>query len=308
LNKSHIDRLLSLIAHISRGQTKITLKNNTDFRNILHSATTQVMPFTKHDITVPYKQEECVYEVHALPIWEWALNLLENPLLAPHFIWDAQCVYKHNGAGFERFYDELWTADRWWDVQVLLSNLLPCDLIAAPLCFIVYANKTRLSSHSTVKGYPVMVHCANLLVGIRNGEGISSGCVIGLLPIVSEDASEEGKIGFTNLKCVIWHKSFVKFLELVAQYLKTGYSYKCFDQILCWLFPILLILSADYEEQCMMSLICGHHSKCPCLVCIVLLDELHDLSKSFWLRSMQDVMAALDAYEENKACGEEFLE
>ncbi|KAG2117676.1 hypothetical protein BD769DRAFT_1629737 [Suillus cothurnatus] len=254
LNKSHIDGLLSLIARIATGQ------------------------FTKHDITVPYKQEERVYEVHALPIWEWALDLLENPLLAPHFVWDAQRVYKHNGTEFERFYDE-------------------------PM----YANKTRLSSHGTIKGYPVVVHCANLPVGIRNGEGIGSGRVIGLLCIVSEDASEEGKKSFTNLKCVVWHESFVKFLELVVQYSKTGYSYKCFDQVLHWLFPILLILSADYEEQCMMSLIHGHHSKCPCPVCIVPLDELHDLSKSFRLRSMQDAMAALDVYEESKACSEELL-
>ncbi|KAG2123498.1 hypothetical protein BD769DRAFT_1628911 [Suillus cothurnatus] len=243
LNKSHIDGLLSLIARIATGQ------------------------FTKYDITVPYKQEERVYEVHALPIWEWALDLLENPLLTPHFVWDAQRVYKHN----------------------------------------VYADKTRLSSHGTVKGYPVVVRCANLPVGIRNGEGIGGGRVIGLLPIVSEDASKEGKKSFTNLKRVVWHESFVKFLELVAQYSKTGYSYKCFNQVLRWLFPILLILSADYEEQCMMSLIRGHHSKCPCPVCIVPLDELHDLLKSFRLRSMQDAMAALDVYEESKACGEELL-
>ncbi|KAG0700512.1 hypothetical protein DFH29DRAFT_876568 [Suillus ampliporus] len=273
---SHIDGLLSLIACIVKGQIKIMLKNDADFRNVLHSATTQVTPFTKHEITVPYKQEERVYEVHALPIWEWALNLLENPLLVLHFIWDAQCVYKHNGMGFERFYDEPWTGDQWWDVQ----SGLPHGLVAAPLCFILYADKTRLSSHGTVKGYPVVVHCANLLVGIQNGEGIGSGRVVGLLPIVSEDASEEGKTGFTNLKRVIWHESFVKFLELVVQYSKTGYSYKCFDQIICWLFPILLILSADYEEQCMMSLIRGHHSKCPCPVYIKhLLNELKKILK-----------------------------
>jgi hypothetical protein len=65
---------------------------------------------------VPYKRQERVYQVHALPIWEWVLDLLENPLLAPHFTWDAQRVFKHNGTGFECFYDELWTADRWWDV------------------------------------------------------------------------------------------------------------------------------------------------------------------------------------------------
>ncbi|KAG0695762.1 hypothetical protein DFH29DRAFT_984879 [Suillus ampliporus] len=274
--------LNAALNNIAKGQIKITLKKMLISAMYCVVLTTQVTP-----ITVPYKQEERVYEVHALPIWEWALNLLENPLLAPHFIWDAQRVYKHNGTGFERFYDE--------------HSGLPHGLVAAPLCFILYADNTRLSSHGTVKGYPVVVRCANLLVGIWNGEGIGGSRV------VSEDASEEGKTGFTNLKRVIWHESFIKFLELVVQYSKTGYSYKCFDQILRWLFPILLILSANYEEQCMMSLIRGHHSKCPCPVCIVPLNKLHDLSKSFQLRSMQDTMVALNVYEESKARSEELL-
>jgi hypothetical protein len=60
-----------------------------------------------------------VYETHALPLWEWALDLLDTPALAPHFVWDAQRIYKHNGTEFERFFNEPWTGDRWWDVQVL---------------------------------------------------------------------------------------------------------------------------------------------------------------------------------------------
>jgi hypothetical protein len=32
-------------------------------------------------------------------------------------------------------------------------------------------------------------------------------------------------------------------------YSKTGYHHKCADDLVRWLFPILLILSADYEEQ-----------------------------------------------------------
>ncbi|KAG0692108.1 hypothetical protein DFH29DRAFT_985943 [Suillus ampliporus] len=225
---------------------------------------------TKHTITT-----------HALPLWEWALNLLDNPVLAPHFVWDAQHVYKHNGTEFERFYNEPWTA--------------------APFCFILYADKTRLSSHGTVKAYPVVVRCANLPAGIWNGEGIGDGRV------VSEDADEEGKPGFVNLKHVIWHELFLKLLELVVQYSKTGYLHQCFDKIIRWLFPILLILSADYEEQCMMSLIRGQNCKYPCPVCIVPLEELHDLSKTFAFRSMQDAIDALNVYKVNKSRGEALL-
>ena len=81
------------------------------------------LQFIKHDVTAPYKKEECTYEVHARSVWQWVVDLLNNPHLAPHFVWDAERLYKHNGAEFERFYDEPWTADRWWDIQV------SCDTI-----------------------------------------------------------------------------------------------------------------------------------------------------------------------------------
>lgn len=136
---------------------------------------------------------------------------------------------------------------------------------AVPFCFILYADKTKLSSFGTVKGYPVVVRCANLPTHIRNGEAFGGGRVVGWLPIVSrlflninsicitlqvpEDAGEEGKLGYTTLKRVVWHESFKKLLEHAAQYSKTGYSHKSHNDILRWLFPVILILSADYEEQ-----------------------------------------------------------
>jgi hypothetical protein len=66
---------------------------------------------------------------------------------------------------------------------------------------------------------------------------------------VPEDAGEEGKLGYTTLKRIVWHESFFKLLELAAQYSKTGYLHKCHNNIVQWLFPVILILSADYEEQ-----------------------------------------------------------
>ncbi|KAG1800477.1 uncharacterized protein HD556DRAFT_1230432 [Suillus plorans] len=297
LNKHQIDRLLSLIARISQGQTQITLTNETDLRKALDNAASELTPFTKHEIKVPYKKEERVYEVHARPLWDWALDLLDNPLLAPHFVWDAQRVYKHNGMDFEHFFNEPWTGHRWWDIQ---SRLLP-DLNAVPFCFILYADKTRLSSHGTVKGYPVVARCANLPVEIRNGEGLGGG------QVVTNYASKEGKHGYTTLKRVVWHESFLKLLVHLDQYSKTGYSYSCYDKIMRWLFPVILILSGDYEEQCMMSLIRGLQCKCPCPVCLVPLDELHDLSKTFPIRSMKDAQVALDIYRQNRTEGEEVL-
>ncbi|KIJ59110.1 hypothetical protein HYDPIDRAFT_177922 [Hydnomerulius pinastri MD-312] len=256
LNKAQVDALLNLFTHVANGGAKITLKNESEL------------------------------------LWEWALDLLGNPILAPHFIWDAEHLYKHNGTDFERFFDEPWTGDRWWDTQ----SQLPDVENPVPFSLILYADKTRLSSHGTAKGYPVVVRCANLPVEIWNGEGIGGGCVVGWLPIVPEDAEEEGKLGYTNLKRVIWHESFAQLLNDVTRYSTTGYAYTCYDKVMRWLFPIVLILSADYEEQCMMSLIRGHNGKCPCPICLnvfwlvmhshpqdaLSFDRLHHLHGGLW--------------------------
>lgn len=56
---------------------------------------------------------------------------------------------------------------------------------ARPLCFILYADKAKLSSFGTEKSYPVVARCANLPTDIRNSNGVGGGRVVGWLPIVS---------------------------------------------------------------------------------------------------------------------------
>lgn len=66
---------------------------------------------------------------------------------------------------------------------------------------------------------------------------------------VKEDAGETKKKHFVNLKRVVWHEGFKQVLESIVEYSKTGYWKVCGDKIRRWLFPLILILSADYEEQ-----------------------------------------------------------
>ena len=54
-----------------------------------------------------------------------------------------------------------------------------------PLFVIVYADKSRLSSFGTAKGYPVIARLANLPDHFRNGEDVGGGQIVGWLTIVS---------------------------------------------------------------------------------------------------------------------------
>ncbi|KAI6142192.1 hypothetical protein BKA82DRAFT_4331531 [Pisolithus tinctorius] len=287
LSSTQVDSLLKLIHCIWQGTASVTLRNDAGLCTALDRAAAQLTPFSKFEIAAPYKGSDVTFPIHIRPLWDWALDLLQNPSLAPHFVWDAERVFKLDGETYEHFYTEPWTGDHWWDIQ---SRLPTHAENAVPFAFILYTDKTRLSSHGTVKGYPVVARCANLPVHIHNG----------WLPIVPKLASEERKTSYVNFKRVIWHEAFYKLLEKVAELSKVGYLHECYDNIRWWLFPVILILSADYEELC---------TKCkfPCPFCLVPLEELWDLSKTYEMCTTKQHQEALALYEQKKSAGEKKL-
>jgi hypothetical protein len=58
------------------------------------------------------------FTLRSRPLWDWAISLVNDPVLAPHFQWDAQHLSKFNGKEYVRFIHEPYTADRFWDIQV----------------------------------------------------------------------------------------------------------------------------------------------------------------------------------------------
>ncbi|KIJ99858.1 hypothetical protein K443DRAFT_8115 [Laccaria amethystina LaAM-08-1] len=105
---------------------------------------------------------------------------------------------------------------------------------------------------------------------------------------LQEDSGETGKKKYVNFKRVVWHKAFYEILKSVEQYAETGYHLTTAD-IERWMFPIVLIASADYEEQCVIALIRGINSKFPCPVCLIPGDQLANLSSDFPLRFSSDM-------------------
>ena len=49
---------------------------------------------------------------------------------------------------------------------------------------ILFADKSKISSFGTQKGYPVIARIANLDTEIRNGKGFGGGRIVGFLPVV----------------------------------------------------------------------------------------------------------------------------
>ncbi|KAK0443415.1 uncharacterized protein EV420DRAFT_1484941 [Desarmillaria tabescens] len=136
------------------------------------------------------KGQDYQFDVYYQDLWSWTVEILQDPVLAPHLIWDAHNIF--------------------WEVQLALH------VDGKPICYIIYADKTWLSSFGTVQGYPVIVRLGNLPSNIHNGQDVGGGCIIGWLPIVPEESQHHNKTYYADFKRIIWHKAFEIILSSIA--------------------------------------------------------------------------------------------
>ncbi len=59
-------------------------------------------------------------------MWDWVVQQIEDPKLAPFFHWDAQKLWIYDGHRWVRFWEEPWTAEMFWDVQVNIALSQRC--------------------------------------------------------------------------------------------------------------------------------------------------------------------------------------
>ena len=112
---------------------------------------------------------------------------------------------------------------------------------------------------------------------------------------------------------MVWHRAFYELLASIYKLSQTGRHVKCADGKECHVFPAILILSADFEEQygllifiipflakspirCYMTLVHGTNSNFPCPICLVPNDKLCDgvVYDSRTSESMQQVYNTAD--------------
>ncbi|EGO04618.1 hypothetical protein SERLA73DRAFT_118586 [Serpula lacrymans var. lacrymans S7.3] len=225
------------------------------------------------------------------------INRLVKVIHQKHFVFDAKRLFKCNGDNFVQFIDKPWTAGDFWDIQM-----------AESLYILFYMLIKQLSSFGTVKGYPIITRCAKLPTDIQNGTGIGGGRVVGWLPVVPEDEEHKGKKSFANFKNVVWHELFLKVVESLELHAKTGYYYQRTEGDVLYLFPIILILSADYEEQCAMPSSHGTNCNFPCPICLVPRDKLSDTTQTFTRRtSAHSESILLEAKQQQTAANKEIV-
>ena len=64
-----------------------------------------------------------------------------------------------------------------------------------------------------------------------------------------EDPEEGGKSTYALFKRVVWHEAMHILLESIESLSEIGFTFMCSDGKKRLIFPCVMILSADYEEQ-----------------------------------------------------------
>ncbi|KAL1745630.1 hypothetical protein HDZ31DRAFT_35978 [Schizophyllum fasciatum] len=287
LNKRQIKTLLDLLQRTARCPADLTYNSVADIDRCWEAASHQ---FTCTPIAVKHRGHEGTFDFHHTSVWDWIRNLVTDPALAPHFVWDAQRIYKHNGQQWVRFYDEPWTGNRMWDIQSTLATAED-PAAAKPLGLILYADKSKLSSFGTASAFPIVMRLANIVAPIRNSEKYGGGWIAGWLPIASEDSAQSGKRTYVEYKNVIWHEAMACLLAFIQDLSRTGINLMCGDGIQRLLCIFILILAADFEEQTTMALTRGTNANYPCPRCLVPADSLADLLSRYDMRTASAMQA-----------------
>ncbi|KAI0683923.1 hypothetical protein BC835DRAFT_1422790 [Cytidiella melzeri] len=270
---------------VNSGQSGLTFSTYADVRQAWEKASLFYPMFTKSTVSAEYKKVNYEFDLHHRSLWDWIVSQVQDPKLASSFHWDAQRQYKYDGTRWVRFYEQPWTGDMFWDVQISYQLTLKENLL---------------------KGHPIVARIANLDEKVRNGIGVGGGRIVGLVPVIEDDAQEKSKKPYIDWKNAIYHDAFRVLLEQVAQHSRTGYRVRCGDSCLRTLYPFIHIISADYEEQCYFALIRGLHGNRPCPICLVPKGELLDLSSRHPERSEEHVQELVER-KEGKGAKEDSL-
>ncbi|KAG2064031.1 hypothetical protein BDR04DRAFT_1036403, partial [Suillus decipiens] len=118
LTKLQTNELIALIRHAAFERFSVT-----DYDGICKmwdAASPRHANFKKEVISVPHRDQKHKFDVWYRPLWDWTCDLLKDPRVGPHFVFDAQRLYEYDGQDFVHFFDEPWTANAFWDSQVCM--------------------------------------------------------------------------------------------------------------------------------------------------------------------------------------------
>ncbi|KAI0281068.1 hypothetical protein BC826DRAFT_1094230 [Russula brevipes] len=155
-----------------------------------------------------------------------------------------------------RIYDEMWTADQWWDLQ---GKIQPGGVVCP---VILSTDKTNISKFSgDKKAYPVYLTIGNISKSLRRQPSSHATILIGYLPIPHFNCFSDPQVPTYR----IFYGCMKQILEPLRDVGRHGVEMVCADTTIRCIFPILAAYIADHPEQCLVA--CCKENRCP--ICVV---------------------------------------
>ena len=223
---------------------------------------------------------ECIWkntEVWRQDPVECVGELLGNPAFEEYLSYIAEHVYLDN-EGKVQIFDEMWTADWWWNTQVSLFEIHILDIEtncsifkkkkpprgATLASLILSSDKTQLTQfQGNKKSWLVYITIGNLSKELRCQPSTHATILLGYLPVTKLNCYSETTWSLQGY--CLFHHCMSLFLDSLIEAGKHGVEICCADGFIHCVYPILAVYVADFPEQCLVACCMENH----CLCCIV---------------------------------------
>lgn len=166
--------------------------------------------------------------------------LLSHLPFADHMAFGPERLFDSTG---RRIYNEIHTADWWWETQ----DLVPRGGTVVPLLFA--SDKTHLTNFSGDKAaWPVYMSIGNISKDLRRQGSKRAWVLVALMPIPPKHP-KDGEIHRS------WHGAIERILKPIAELdiAGPGYEWDCADGQVRRCYPILATWIADYQEHVILA-------------------------------------------------------
>ncbi|KAF8593929.1 hypothetical protein BDV93DRAFT_424315, partial [Ceratobasidium sp. AG-I] len=148
-----------------------------------------------------------------------------------------------------RVYDEMWSGDWWWRMQVSRRNYLIRDKNGTVVPLIIASDKTTLMNNPQgEKAHPVYLSIGNISKGICTKPTKRAMMVVGYLPVDAfADVTDEDTR--RNYSGELLHRLLEKVFEPLRTASSDGMLAWCADGYLRHVYPVIASWVADWPEQ-----------------------------------------------------------
>ncbi|KAJ7061779.1 hypothetical protein C8F01DRAFT_1286849 [Mycena amicta] len=196
--------------------------------------------------------------VEELEFWrrdalECIKDLMANPAFNKHMHYAPEHVYRDE-ACTNREYSEMYTADRWWELQ----GKIPIGHTVCPV--IIGTDETQLSTFSgDKKAWPAYLTIGNIDTDIRRKPTSHAMVLIGYIPVSKFHCFSNAKRR-SSARYQLFHDCMRTLLAGLKEAGKDGVKMLCADKHFRQNHPILAGYIADHPERCLVS--CCAENRC----------------------------------------------